>query len=115
MSFQKLQLGIIVRQESPEFFLQASLCNCINCVHCDDHFFISKLFCQKNHAGFVFLGPFVLGLPHRFILISNKTMEHLILQFRSLITRFITDNGVATISVHFSLLLSTKRTMSAQD
>ena len=25
---------------SPEFFFQASLRNCINCVHCDDHFFI---------------------------------------------------------------------------
>ena len=24
----------------PEFFFQASLSNCINCVHCDDHFFI---------------------------------------------------------------------------
>ena len=23
-----------------ESFFQASLCNCINCVHCDDHFFI---------------------------------------------------------------------------
>ena len=22
------------------FFFQASLCNCINCIHCDDHFFI---------------------------------------------------------------------------
>ena len=25
------------------FFFQASLRNCINCVHCDDHFFIFKL------------------------------------------------------------------------
>ena len=25
----------------PEFFFQASLRNCINCVHCDGHFFIS--------------------------------------------------------------------------
>ena len=26
------------------FFFQASLLNCINCVHCDDHFFISISF-----------------------------------------------------------------------
>lgn len=45
MFLQKLQLGIIIIQK--------------------------KLFCQKNHAGFVFLLQFVLGLPHGFILISN--------------------------------------------
>ena len=27
---------------SPEFFFQASLRNCINCVHCDDHFYIFR-------------------------------------------------------------------------
>ena len=27
-------------KKSPEFFFQASSRNCINCVHCDDHFFI---------------------------------------------------------------------------
>ena len=31
---------------SPEFF-QASLRNCIKCVHCDDHFFISYLSSSK--------------------------------------------------------------------
>lgn len=45
MILQKLQLGIIIIQK--------------------------KLFLKKNHAGFVFLLQFVLGLPHGFILISN--------------------------------------------
>ena len=31
---------------SPEFFFQASLRNCIKCVHCDDHFFIFISFPQ---------------------------------------------------------------------
>ena len=29
---------------SPDFFFQASLRNCITCVHCNDHFFISISF-----------------------------------------------------------------------
>lgn len=36
-----------------------------------NNYHTKKLFCQKNHAGFVFLLQFVLGLPHGFILISN--------------------------------------------
>ena len=32
-------------EKSPEFFFQAALCNCINCVHCNDHFFIFSLYC----------------------------------------------------------------------
>ena len=32
--------------EVQNFFFQASLLNCINCVHCDDHFFISISFPQ---------------------------------------------------------------------
>ena len=38
---------------SPEFFFQASLRNCINCVHCDDHFFI-----------FISFPQFIYGLYH---------------------------------------------------
>lgn len=45
MFLQKLQLGIIIKQKN--------------------------YFVKKNHAGFVFLLQFVLGLPHGFILISN--------------------------------------------
>ena len=30
------------------FFFQASLRNCINCVHCDDHFFIFKTIINQN-------------------------------------------------------------------
>ena len=32
--------------EVQNFFFQASLLNCINCVHCDDHFFIFISFPQ---------------------------------------------------------------------
>ena len=34
------------RRWSPDFFFQASLHNCINCVHCNDHFFIFISFPQ---------------------------------------------------------------------
>ena len=30
------------------FFFQASLRNYINCVHCDDHFFIFRIWCRRN-------------------------------------------------------------------
>ena len=34
-------------------FFQTSLCNCINCVHCDDHFFISFHFISVVHIWFI--------------------------------------------------------------
>ena len=38
-------------------FFQASLCNCVNCVHCDDHFFIFKTF-------FVPASPITMCIKH---------------------------------------------------
>ena len=32
------------------FFFQASLCNCIHCVHCDDHFFIFTSHSDTNSS-----------------------------------------------------------------
>ena len=37
-------------------FFQASLCNCINCVHCDDHFFIFITIVQKLYFCACFSG-----------------------------------------------------------
>ena len=34
-------------------FFETSLCNCINCVHCDDHFFISFHFISVVHIWFI--------------------------------------------------------------
>ena len=49
------------------FFFQASLCNCINCVHCDDHFFI-----------FVSFPQFIYDLFHVSLKISWVVRERLI-------------------------------------
>ena len=36
-------------------FFQASLCNCINCVHCDDHFFIFVIFFRVCSFGMILM------------------------------------------------------------
>ena len=42
MPYYNVSAGVLQNKKSWIFFLQASLRNCIHCVHCDDHFFIFK-------------------------------------------------------------------------
>ena len=51
---------------SPDFFFQASLRNCINCVHCDDHLFISISFQQ-----------FIYDLFHISLTLKSTLLFHL--------------------------------------
>ena len=45
-------------------FFQASLRNCINCVHCDDHFFIFKLFTVSIKRGMFLLANSIDNSRH---------------------------------------------------